>query len=441
MGRDETQDSNSTNLRMVELLASTHNNFMLVMDDEQSIYGFRGANLDAVLETLNNHEGLEVLNLEQNFRSTQTIVNASSAVIKRNTNQLAKNVFSKNKKGSPILAYDATDDAREGEFISEVISSLVSSGQYKYDDFMILYRTHWKSKAIEACLNQKGIPYSIVGGTEFYEREDVKNLVAYLRLIDNRFDDLALERVINVPKRGIGAKTVDRINVFASQAQIPMFSVLENIDDVPKINKPTQKRIGEFHDLIEAQHELSRDPDASIADMLYTILQETEYFHDFDNLRLAHQERVEIIERLCKIAEDFDKRDKHELEEDQSIISQFLTETSLYIEDNEDGEAAPRVQMLTSHASKGLEAPVVFIAGLEQGVFPSSRALTGEEREEERRLFYVSMTRAEEVLFLTHSEKSYGYGKTRKNRPSMFLSEIPEEYIHWLGQKHEEVPF
>ena len=437
---DEGQDSSNTNLRLVELLSSYHNNFMMVMDDEQSIYGFRGANLQAVLNMLDKHEGLEVLRLERNYRSTQTIVDASREVILNNSNQLNKDVYSKNKKGAPIFAYDASDEAREAEFVATMISSLVSTGQYNYDDIMILYRSHWKSGAIEAGLNSAGIPYSIIGGTEFYAREDIKNLISYLRAFDNQEDNLAVERIINVPKRGIGAKTLQRINVFATQAELSFFQALENIEDIPKINNPTKQRIGDFVELIKKGHTYIRQEGASMEDVLFYILKETEYMKQFDPDRTADAERIDLIQTLHKMARDFDNEDKEDLETDQTIVGQFLTKTSLYT-GKDEGEYAPRVQLLTSHSSKGLEAPVVFIIGLEHGVFPSSKAMSTEEKEEERRLFYVSMTRAEELLFLSYSMKSYTYGRTRNNNPSLFLSEIPDKYIHWLGQKHEDMPF
>lgn len=438
---DETQDSSPGNLRLVELLSSYHKNFMMVMDDEQSIYGFRGANLEAVLNMLEKYDDLEILKLEQNYRSTKNIVQAANEVINNNTNQLEKEGYSLNKTGAPVFAYDATDEAREAQFVTEVISTLVATGEYTYDDVMILYRSHWKSGAIEAGLNSAGIPYSIVGGTEFYAREDIKNLVSYLRGFDNLNDDLAFQRIINVPKRGVGAKSVDRINVFAAQADLSFFEVLENIEDVPKINKPTKGRILDFVQLIKDGQDMMNEDDASIQEIIYYILKETDYMAQFKPERMSDAERIDLIQTLHGMGADFDMKDKEDLEEGQSIVGQFLTETSLYTPKEEGEEVAPRVQLLTSHASKGLESPIVFIIGLEHGVFPTSRAMTTEAKEEERRLFYVSMTRAEELLFLTHSSRSYAYGRVRNNTPSLFLSEIPDQYVHWLGQKHEDVPF
>lgn len=437
---DESQDSSESNLRMVELLSGHHKNFMLVMDDEQSIYGFRGANLKAVLTMLEKYSDLEVLKLERNYRSTQTIVEAANEVIKGNKNQLQKTSYSENKKGAPIFMYDATDEAREAEFVSTTIKALVSEGKYTYDDFMILYRSHWKGQAMEAGLNSAGIPYDIIGGTEFYERKDIKNLVCYLRAFDNQDDSLAMERIINTPKRGIGARTLDRIQVFANQANISFFEVLQNIEDVPKINNPTKKRIGKFVDFILEGNRMINESGAKASDALYFLLDGIDYLKQFNKEKTADIERIQLIKQLYEMANEFDAREKPELEEGQTIIGQFLTETALYIEEDEEDVQA-RVQMLTAHASKGLEAKIVFIIGMEHGVFPSSRSETEEQREEERRLFYVAMTRAEELLFLTYSEKSYMYGRTRENTPSLFLSEVPDKYTHWLGQKHRDVPF
>lgn len=413
---------------------------MMVMDDEQSIYGFRGANLRAVLTMLEKYEDLETLKLEQNYRSTQNIVNAASKVIANNTDQLKKEIYSKNAVGAPIFAYDASDEAREAEFVSTVIESMVSTGKYDYDDIMILYRTHWKGRAMEAGLNSKGIPYNIVGGTEFYERVDIKNLVSYIRAFDNFSDSLAVERIINVPKRGIGARTLDRINVFANQAELSFFAALENIEDIPKINNPTKERIGKFVELIKNGNRMINSENASMQETMHFLLNEIDYLNQFDKERTADIERIELIQELYKMAIDYDHKENPELDEGQTIVGQFLTQTSLYVEPEQEEQQA-RVQMLTSHSSKGLEAKIVFVIGLEQGVFPSSRAMSTEDKEEERRLFYVSMTRAEELLFLTYSNKSYNYGQVRENQPSVFFSEVPSNYLHWLGQKHEEMPF
>lgn len=433
---DEAQDVNNLNVQLLYQLTSVHNNYMLFGDDFQAIYKFRGGDVQNIFDIRERDDEVNTILLERNFRSTKTIVKASNALIAHNKNQMEKVSYSENQDGSPIFIYDASDETREVDFIVEVIQGLVKAGTYTYSDFFVLYRSHFLSRVIEFGMSRAGVPYEVIGGLEFYERAEVKTLVAYMRALDNSLDDIAFERIINTPKRGIGQTTIDRLKMYASENQISFFKAMDFVEDIPKINKPTKKRIGDLVKMIKDGQQLALAEDTEVQDVFNYILNETKFLDQYDKDKTKDIEKIENINELWKVAQNFDIKDREDLVEGQSILNQFLTETALYAPD-EDADRYDRVKLLTSHSSKGLEAPVVFVVGLEEGTFPSYRTETEEEHEEERRLFYVAMTRAEKLLFLTHNRKSYRRGQEINNRPSRYISEIPDEFKHQLGRAHE----
>ena len=433
---DEAQDVNNLNVQLLYQLTSVHNNYMLFGDDFQAIYKFRGGDVQNIFDIRERDDEVNTILLERNFRSTKTIVKASNALIAHNKNQMEKVSYSENQDGSPIFIYDASDETREVDFIVEVIQGLVKAGTYTYSDFFVLYRSHFLSRVIEFGMSRAGVPYEVIGGLEFYERAEVKTLVAYMRALDNSLDDIAFERIINTPKRGIGQTTIDRLKMYASENQISFFKAMDFVEDIPKINKPTKKRIGDLVKLIKDGQQLALAEDTEVQDVFNYILNETKFLDQYDKDKTKDIEKIENINELWKVAQNFDRKDREDLVEGQSILNQFLTETALYAPD-ENADRYDRVKLLTSHSSKGLEAPVVFVVGLEEGTFPSYRTETEEEHEEERRLFYVAMTRAEKLLFLTHNRKSYRRGQEINNRPSRYISEIPDEFKHQLGRAHE----
>lgn len=433
---DEAQDVNSLNVQLLYQLTSVHNNYMLFGDDFQAIYKFRGGDVQNIFDIRERDDEVNTILLERNFRSTKTIVKASNALIAHNKNQMEKVSYSENADGSPIFIYDASDETREVDFIVEVIQGLVKAGTYTYSDFFVLYRSHFLSRVIEFGMSRAGVPYEVIGGLEFYERAEVKTLVAYMRALDNSLDDIAFERIINTPKRGIGQTTIDRLKMYASENQISFFKAMDFVEDIPRINKPTKKRIGDLVKMIKDGQQLALAEDTEVQDVFNYILNETKFLDQYDKDKTKDIEKIENINELWKVAQNFDRKDREDLVEGQSILNQFLTETALYAPD-EDADRYDRVKLLTSHSSKGLEAPVVFVVGLEEGTFPSYRTETEEEHEEERRLFYVAMTRAEKLLFLTHNRKSYRRGQEINNRPSRYISEIPDEFKHQLGRAHE----
>lgn len=433
---DEAQDVNNLNVQLLYQLTSVHNNYMLFGDDFQAIYKFRGGDVQNIFDIRERDDEVNTILLERNFRSTKTIVKASNALIAHNKNQMEKVSYSENADGSPIFIYDASDETREVDFIVEVIQGLVKAGTYTYSDFFVLYRSHFLSRVIEFGMSRAGVPYEVIGGLEFYERAEVKTLVAYMRALDNSLDDIAFERIINTPKRGIGQTTIDRLKMYASENQISFFKAMDFVEDIPRINKPTKKRIGDLVKMIKDGQQLALAEDTEVQDVFNYILNETKFLDQYDKDKTKDIEKIENINELWKVAQNFDIKDREDLVEGQSILNQFLTETALYAPD-EDADRYDRVKLLTSHSSKGLEAPVVFVVGLEEGTFPSYRTETEEEHEEERRLFYVAMTRAEKLLFLTHNRKSYRRGQEINNRPSRYISEIPDEFKHQLGRAHE----
>ncbi|MBS7358591.1 MAG: UvrD-helicase domain-containing protein [Bacteroidales bacterium] len=434
MSRDEVQDLSSLQFKIMRQLSSHHGNYMCVGDDLQSVYAFRGGDVSNIMNINQIDPDIETILLEQNYRSTNNIIQASNGFIAHNKKQLNKVSFTENQEGLPVMVYESEDELREAEYIVTMIQGMIQSGEYKYEDIAVLYRANYLSQNIALTFSSAGIPYDVQNGFNFYEREEVKTLVGYLRILDNPLDDIALEYVLNRPKRSIGDVTVDRLKMYAADVNIPLSVALAHADDIPKVNKPTKQRIRDFADLLDAMRaQLQNDP--NIVRLLHYIVKQTGLMKSYDVQRTKDIERIDNIQELFNIAAMFELKDKEPLEEGQTSLSQFLTETALYAKPETGEELVGKVTLISSHGSKGMEYPVVFIIGLEQGIFPSYHALDDiDNLEEERRLMYVSMTRAEKVLFLSYNKKRYSFGRMQHCKPSQFIEELPKEYVKFLGK-------
>lgn len=433
---DENQDINNIQFKLLTQLSSFHKNFMMLGDDLQCIYSFRGSNINNMMDIRTYDPEIKTILLEQNYRSSKTIVEASNAFIANNKKQLEKVSYTANDIGSPIFVYDSIDESREADFVVSVIEGLVKTKGLDYSDFAVLYRSNFLSRNIEFAFGRAGIPYSVVGGSEFYERDEIKTIVAYLRAVDNDMDDLAFERIINKPKRGIGETTINRIKMYATEANIPFSKAMEHIEDIPKVNKPTKAKIQQLVLLISKGRELIQSEGQNMNALLRYLILETHFMEQYDVDKTKDIERIQNIQELWNVAIAFDEKEHEALTEGQTVLTQFLTETALYTKE-EDKEAQKRVSLTTAHSSKGLEFKAVFVIGVQADTFPSYLSKTDEAYEEERRLMYVAMTRAEEYLFMSFNRRKYVRGEMKNAGPSRFLGEIPERFVRYLGTKPE----
>ncbi|SHE50341.1 ATP-dependent helicase [Dysgonomonas macrotermitis] len=427
---DEYQDTNFAQYLVVKQLADIHHRVCVVGDDAQSIYSFRGANIDNILNFKSNYPEARIFKLEQNYRSTQNIVNAANSLIKQNKGQIQKNVFSENAVGEKIEVASAFSDFEEGVIVANKIQDLRRSEDASYSDFVILYRTNAQSRVFEESLRKKNIPYRIYGGLSFYQRKEIKDVIAYFRMVVNPKDEEAFKRIINYPTRGIGATTVGKVT---DTAQLHNISLWEVINDPLKynlnVNAGTAKKLKDFHLLIDSfAQEL---PVATAYEIATKIVKESgiarEAYQDQTPEGMSRQENLQ--ELLGGIHEFCESR----IEEGESRVGliDFLSEVSLLSDqDTDKEEEKEKVTMMTIHASKGLEFKNVFIVGLEEDLFPSSMAKS-EPRglEEERRLFYVAITRAENFCMLTYAKSRFRNGQTNSCHPSRFLRDIDKEYL------------
>lgn len=423
---DECQDQNKAQFQLLNYFSAQHGNLFMVGDIDQSIYKWRGAEIGNMMKFKEQYPNCKIYALEQNYRSTATIVNAANALILNNKERLEKTSFTENNQGDPIILYRADDDSREADFVASVISRMRQVEGRGYSDFAVLYRTNKQSRAIEVALMQAGIPYQVVGGTSFYDRKEIKDLTAYLRIIDNEFDALALDRIINVPRRGIGDTTVKKIEDYAKACNIPFPKAVENVEDITGIAKGTKAKIQGFLQLINGLRDFANAEGTQIAQLILHVINETGYrnLYDIDNEEDAS--RLENIEEMINVADTWDKAN-----ETGKRLSDFLTETTL-IADIDSMNEDDTVKLLTVHAAKGLEFPIVFLIGMEETIFPHSRSLADQKDiEEERRLAYVAITRPEIKLFMSYCNNRYEYGspKAIRNKPSRFITEIPKEFF------------
>lgn len=425
---DEYQDTNTVQFELVRLLASKYRNLCVVGDDDQSIYKFRGANIKNILNFEQYFEDAKVIKLEQNYRSTSNILNAANAVIRNNAGRKDKTLWTDNGEGEKIQFRQFDSAYDEAEYIVDDIRKRVREKEYSYHDNVILYRTNAQSRMFEEKFVTANIPYKIVGGINFYARREIKDLLAYLKTVDNGKDDLAVRRIVNVPKRGIGLTSINRVQDYAAAYNIGFYDALRAVDLIPNIGRGASK-LESFVALIE--HFKTDAEDMSISDLLKEIIEETGYIESLQAEDMVEAEtRIENIdELLSKVAAyEEDCEDRNE----PASLSGFLEEVALVADIDSLDEDTDYVVLMTLHSAKGLEFPNVYLAGMEDGLFPSYMTITAddpEEVEEERRLCYVGITRAEKELTLTCARRRMIRGETQYNKMSRFLKEIPMELL------------
>lgn len=425
---DEYQDTNYSQYLIVKKLSELHRNLCVVGDDAQSIYSFRGARIENMLNFKNDYPDYRIFKLEQNYRSTQTIVKAANSVIKRNRGQISKEVFSKNENGEPIRVVKAKDDREEGYLVAGHISDLRFREQLEHKDFAILYRTNAQSRIFEESLRRMNIPYKVYGSLSFYQRKEIKDLLAYFRITVNPRDDESLKRIINYPMRGIGKTTVDKLNGYAEKLDSHIWDVLTHLDQVNLgFNKGTLNKLQGFTRMIKSFRQ--RLPEMEAFDLAYTIASETGIIRDLQSDKTPENvSRFENIEELLNGIKVF--TDDPEREGDMNL-GNYLQEVTLMTDaDQEKEEDKNRVTIMTIHSAKGLEFKHLIIAGVEEELFPSQMSIDNpKDLEEERRLFYVALTRAEKSAIITYAALRYKWGIQNACSPSRFIKEIDDKYL------------
>lgn len=427
---DEYQDTNFAQHLIVQKLCEQHRRICVVGDDAQSIYSFRGANIDNILQFKNQYPGCRIFKLERNYRSTQNIVNAANSLIHKNKEQIFKNVYSEKEQGNKVRVSSSYSDYEEGYAVAAMINEMRMRKDYDYSEFAILYRTNAQSRILEEALRKRGIPYKIYGGLSFYQRKEVKDIISYLRLIVNPHDEEAFKRVINYPSRGIGDTTVGKLVSAATENNVSLWIVLNApIDYSLQINSGTAKRLSDFREMIERF--IEQNTRLSAEEMAAMVVKESgivsTLFQDRSVEGISKQENLQ--ELLKGIAEFCELRREEGIE--QVSLADFLSEVSLLTDqDNDKDEQANKVTMMTVHAAKGLEFRNVFVVGLEEDLFPSQMAKDNPRAvEEERRLFYVAITRAEENCVLTYAKSRFRNGQSAMCSPSRFLKDIDVQFL------------
>ena len=427
---DEYQDTNHSQYLIVKALADKFENICVVGDDAQSIYGFRGANIENILSFQKDYPNSSVYRLEQNYRSTQNIVNAANSVINNNLNKLEKKVWTENEIGDKIELNETITDSEEGRFVASSIFEAKHNFQLKHDQFAVLYRTNAQSRSIEDALRRKNIPFQIYGGLSFYQRKEIKDIIAYLRLIINPKDDESLKRVVNYPPRGIGQTTLEKIQIFSNENNITLFEVLENLENKNlNINSGTKQRLFDFLNMIKSFQISNKNSNA--LEILNEVLKRVGIVNLLKNEGTPEAiSRIENIEELINAVQDFIEGQK-EIVDSNGSLNEFLEDIALFSDLDKDVDyREPKVSLMTIHLAKGLEFPHVYIVGLEEDLFPSAlSSATRSDLEEERRLFYVALTRAMKKVTISYSKTRYKWGKLNDCEPSRFISEIGDKYI------------
>ena len=426
---DEYQDTNKAQFTLVTILASKYGNITVVGDNDQGIYSFRGADITNILNFEKDFPGTQIIKLEQNYRCTGNILKAANSVIKHNENKYEKKLWTENEEGALPIIHKADDEYDEGRYIVEEINHLRREEYFKYSDFVVLYRMNSQSRAIEEILRREGIPYKIVGGLKFYERKEIKDIISYLRLIYNFSDNISLRRIINEPKRGIGKTSIDNIAEISERTGLSMFDIIKHAEEYG-LNR-VKANATEFIQVIEELR--GKLDELSISELIKETLNKTGYVKALELENTTEAEtRIQNLEEFLTVAIEFEE------EEADNTLGDFLEGITLSsdidnVEDTEDS-----VTLMTLHSAKGLEFPVVFLVGLEEGIFPGNKSI-GEpkELEEERRLFYVGITRAKQYLYLTCSEKRTIFGSTSYNAVSRFVDEIPEDLLDGFEQLND----
>jgi len=466
---DEYQDTNETQYRAVMKLASGSGNICVVGDDDQSIYSFRGADVRLILKFEKDFPGARVIKLEENYRSTKTILDAANCVISNNTKRKSKRLRTEGQQGEKIIVMNADTSAGEADFVGRTIKMMVDKGKFKFSDCAVLYRMNALSRNIETTLHNLGIPFRVYGGMRFYDRKEIKDVLAYLRLINDPRDNIAFERIINVPKRGIGDATIEKIRQYALADNISMFEVAEHSVDYPELVR-SANRICAFTDLINEMKGKLREDEMDFAHFVDYVENESGIIEEITEQREKKGEiidRVENLKELLSEAAEYDKAHRAEpvdmdtleiddgdglpveVDEDfffdtatadttEGILGLYLENASLFTEGDEFNDTDDFVKLMSIHSAKGLEFGAVFIIGLEEGVFPSYRSIQSmEDTEEERRLMYVAITRAKKNLFIVLARQRMLFGQTNCNQPSRFIKEINPELLYLMGSKRE----
>lgn len=427
---DEYQDTNTSQYMLVKMLASKYENLCVVGDDDQSIYGWRGANIRNILDFEKDFPKAVVIKLEQNYRSTKNILKAANAVIKHNDERKDKALWTENDEGSIIHSFSADNEYAEAMFVADKVKEEVRNGR-NYSDFAVLYRTNAQSRALEEQLVRKNIPYRLFGGTKFYDRKEIRDIHSYLKAVNNPDDDIAIRRILNVPRRGIGDTSAERAATFAAENGISLFDAIGRADEIPA-NSRGAKNLKEFHKLMTGL--IEQKDTVSVSELIDIVSHKSGYIDSLENEGTEEaQMRIENIEEFVSKAAEYEEN------HDETTLGEFLEEIALVADvDAYEGDENA-VVLMTLHSAKGLEFPVVFMTGMEEGMFPSYRSIAnGDENEvqEERRLCYVGITRAREELYLTYARSRMIHGNTQYNLPSRFMDEIPP---HILEQKEPSV--
>jgi len=421
---DEYQDTNHAQYILVNLLAGAHRNLFVVGDPDQGIYGWRGANIKNILSFERDYPEAHVITLEQNYRSTSSILEAANQVIRNNPDRKEKRLWTAAGTGAPLMDYCGTDERDEADFVAEQILYLKNLEGRTYRDFAVLFRTHAQSRVVEEIFVRTGLPYTIIGGLKFYDRKEIKDILAYLRVILNHYDSVGLARIINTPKRGIGQASFSKITAFARELNISPVEALERVAEIPGLSGKVRDKGKELGMLIRCLSEQSAG--LSVTELSRLVMEQTGYRQELllENT-VDSRTRLENLDEFLSATSEFDQG------ADENTLQGFLENVALVTDTDNYDQSTDKVTLMTLHSAKGLEFPVVFITGMEEGVFPHSRALTEPgELEEERRLCYVGITRAMERLYLTHCWKRNIYGATRYNQPSRFIDEIPSHLLN-----------
>ncbi len=417
---DEYQDTNNSQYMLISLLAGSDGNICVVGDDDQSIYRFRGANIRNILDFEKEYPNAHVVKLEQNYRSTSNILNAANAVISHNKGRKGKNLWTAKDGGKPIMTYLALNERDEARFIAHKIYDHRKNGG-KFSDCAILYRTNAQSRVIEEMLLHSAVPYRVLAGLRFYDRKEIKDIVAYLRIIHNPADSVSLKRIINEPKRGIGASSIEKAEMLASEKEVSLFEVVLYANEYETLSRSAVKMV-EFGRMIRNMQKLSET--LSVSELIIRVLNESGYLAalELEN-SVESRTRIENLNEFQSAAVEYDRSAQ------ESNLGDFLENLALVSDIDAYDEEQDACVLMTVHSAKGLEFPLVFLAGLEDGLFPSARSTSDEDIEEERRLCYVAITRAKEELYITQARSRTVFGKTGPCFPSRFFKEIPQEYL------------
>jgi DNA helicase-2/ATP-dependent DNA helicase PcrA len=433
---DEYQDTNHAQYRLLQLLAAEHGNLMVVGDEDQSIYGFRHADIRNIMDFEQDFPEAAIVKLEQNYRSTQTILSAANAVVERNRQRRPKELWTEESGGEPVQLNELGDEHEEARWVAGEIARLAEEEGVKRSEVAIFYRTNAMSRVLEDTLNRYDVAYRVIGGTKFYERAEIKDAVAYLSLLVNPSDQVSFSRIVNSPRRGIGNTTQGRLASYANTTGLPIWEVMERVEEVPGLSGAAIKAVGRFHETMEALRD--RVEGSSVAQVLERVLNESGYLEALAAERTVEAEgRAENLEALVAGAAEFDLEREREGESEVEPLEEYLQQISLYTEqDALEGAAGELVTLMTLHNAKGLEYDTVFVVGCEDGAFPHMRALEEGSEEEERRLCYVAITRAERRLYMTWARERRLFGRAERNLPSRFIDELPPE----LTERHGGPP-